>query len=210
MAIAVLVPCGLSSCSVIEREAGAESASKLRGDLRRRGNQAFPQSLAPTCSLRQREDDCVNSDDDKSGANLPAAWAGHLGKSAVATLAAALVLLSPGDATAASGGRIGGSAFRSERPAPSRSYNNSSRTNIYIRPPPLVGPPPVVIGPPSLFGGYGRYGGFGLPYFSPPPVVVGPAVAVGFSMFDVLPLLFGMFVLGGIARLFRRRDDYYD
>lgn len=84
-----------------------------------------------------------------------------------------------------------------------------------MRPPPLVGPPPVVIAPPPVFappllGGYGGFGGFGVPFFGPPPVVVGPTVAVGFSLFDLLPFLLGVAVIGGIASLFRRRDDYYD
>lgn len=64
----------------------------------------------------------------ESRTNLPLAWAGRLGKPAVAALAAALLLTSPGDALAATGGRVGGSAYRSDRSQPSRTYNNNSRS----------------------------------------------------------------------------------
>ncbi|RLN11706.1 hypothetical protein C2845_PM09G22720 [Panicum miliaceum] len=126
-----------------------------------------------------------------------------LGKLAMVALAAGVLALGPVDgAMAASGGRVGGQAFRSA-PRSSGPRINNSRTNIYINPP--VAPP---------LGGYGYgspfFGGYGwspFTFFAP-----GPSVAIGVGGgFDTLVLFLVMgFVVGAVRRFLNRNDDDYD
>ncbi|CAL8468171.1 g7710 [Coccomyxa elongata] len=132
-------------------------------------------------------------------------------KLAAAALAASLLLsaVAPEDALAArSGGRVGGSSFRSSAPsaprsAPSapRSSGPSVRNYNYYSAPPLVGG----------YGGYGYggygYGGGGLSIFPAAPIFFG-----GGGLFNILIFMFvASTILGVVRNLFnRRRDDEFD
>ncbi|WOH06890.1 hypothetical protein DCAR_0626319 [Daucus carota subsp. sativus] len=140
-----------------------------------------------------------------STASIRKSYEEKLGKLAMVTLAAGILTLGTFDPALAakSGGRVGGQAFRSSRPAaPPRASSprtNNSRTNIYINPP--VAPPLSGYG----YGyGYGGYGWSPFSFFAP-----GPSVAVGIGGgFDTLA--FFLFLGAGAAvvrRLFRSRDD---
>ncbi|BDA42144.1 hypothetical protein COCOBI_03-0290 [Coccomyxa sp. Obi] len=125
-------------------------------------------------------------------------------KLAAAALAASLLFsaVAPEDALAArSGGRVGGSSFRSSAPrsAPSvpRSSGPSVRNYNYYSAPPLVGG--------YGYGGYG-YGG-GLSIFPATPIFFG-----GGGLFNILIFMFvASTILGVVRNLFnRRRDDEFD
>eukprot|EP00271_Cylindrocystis_brebissonii_P009001 TRINITY_DN2357_c0_g1_i1.p1 TRINITY_DN2357_c0_g1~~TRINITY_DN2357_c0_g1_i1.p1 ORF type:complete len:266 (-),score=23.30 TRINITY_DN2357_c0_g1_i1:482-1279(-) len=130
-----------------------------------------------------------------------------LTKTITAALVVAALLTAPVDSAIAAqtGGRVGGSTFRSssqqQRAAPpsQQRYSrpppptiNRSRTNIYVTPPPIVAPP--------LFGGY---------FYSPPPPPVilgggGGGAVFSYSQPFVFvsaggPLTFGALALGLIV-----------
>lgn len=135
----------------------------------------------------------------------------QLAKLAIVTLAAGVLALgSVNPASAASGGRVGGKAFKSSAPRASRPSGpriNNSRTNIYVNPP--LAPP--------LVGGYGYgygvpfYGGWGwspFSFFSP-----GPTLAIG-GGFDTLVLFMLIGAATAVVRRFfgsgaEEKDDDY-
>ncbi|XP_073158026.1 uncharacterized protein [Henckelia pumila] len=132
----------------------------------------------------------------------------HLAKLALVAMAAGVLTLGSVDpATAAkTGGRIGGSAFKSAPPPRSAGPRiNNSRTNVFINPP--VAPP--------LVGGYGYglgvpfYGGWGwspFSFFAP-----GPSVAVGVGGgFDLFVLFIVLSAVSAVLRRFFRSKDYDD
>lgn len=90
----------------------------------------------------------------------------------------------PDDAMAArSGGRMGGSSFRSARPAPSRGApaRSGATYNTYVAPP--------------VYGGYGYGYGGGMPFF------VAPIFGFGFGGF--LQFILGMVVVSTVFNVIR-------
>eukprot|EP00270_Netrium_digitus_P017285 TRINITY_DN6315_c0_g1_i7.p1 TRINITY_DN6315_c0_g1~~TRINITY_DN6315_c0_g1_i7.p1 ORF type:complete len:228 (+),score=30.73 TRINITY_DN6315_c0_g1_i7:145-828(+) len=141
--------------------------------------------------------------------------AAKLLKGSFLSLALAAALLGPvvdGAMAAQSGGRVGGSNFRSSaRPPPPRVPPRVSRsnTNIYVAPPTVIAPP--------IYGGgfYGPpvVGGWGWTPFS--YVAPGAGVVVGVGGFSFFTFLISLAIFGAIFNairsIFRRRDDndYY-
>lgn len=136
---------------------------------------------------------------------------------ALAVLVAGSMLLgNPSDSLAASsGGRVGGSKFKSSAPSKSyspsrsgsgggsggggsRSYNNY---NLNINPPQYA--------PPIYGGGYGGYYGGGVPFFGRGVPFFGPTVYVGggggLLQFLLIPIILYV-VLNVVGSFFRNRD----
>eukprot|EP00243_Klebsormidium_subtile_P008861 TRINITY_DN430_c0_g1_i1.p1 TRINITY_DN430_c0_g1~~TRINITY_DN430_c0_g1_i1.p1 ORF type:complete len:268 (+),score=17.33 TRINITY_DN430_c0_g1_i1:54-806(+) len=133
----------------------------------------------------------------------------HAAPAVAVLVAAAMLLGNPSEGLAASsGGRVGGSKFKSSAPSRSyspprsgggggsRSYNNY---NLNINPPTYA--------PPIYGGGYGGYS-YGVPFFGGGVPFFGPSVYVGgggLLQFILVPIVLYV-VLNVVGSFFRNRD----